>query len=396
VVHATTTFSVGGVSLTRATGTGGLNSADAQKDYVSGSITIIKDAIPNAAVDFAFTTTGTGLSSFTLDDDADLTLSNTQAFNNLAPGAYTVTETLPVAGWTPTNLVCTGGGANTSTVTATGVATIGLDAGENVVCTYTNTKDATITITKEAIPDNAQDFSFTRTGTGWADFSLDDDGSAGTFACGGGDCQKTHTFTFDANNQGVKTITEDGETGWTLTNLTCSATGTGTTTDHLTPGSATATANITLAAGGAVTCTYTNTGLGTITIVKTALDGNGTFSYTHDVDGNSNPVVGTPFDIVTVAGTGQKQFLLVNPGTYHVTESGPPAGWAFVSLSCTAGGSNAARWRRSCCRRAGISPAPTPTRRLRTCRCSNSLGTPWLPAPVVLSRLHSQRLAPIR
>ena len=29
-------------------------------------------------------------------------------------------------------------------------ATIGLDAGENVICTYTNTKDATITIIKNA------------------------------------------------------------------------------------------------------------------------------------------------------------------------------------------------------------------------------------------------------
>src|SRR6185436_10681780 len=41
-IHATTTFSVGTVSLTRATGTGGLNSADANKIYVSGSITWTK------------------------------------------------------------------------------------------------------------------------------------------------------------------------------------------------------------------------------------------------------------------------------------------------------------------------------------------------------------------
>ena len=37
-IHATTTFSVGGVSLTRATGTGGLNSADANKVYVDAQI----------------------------------------------------------------------------------------------------------------------------------------------------------------------------------------------------------------------------------------------------------------------------------------------------------------------------------------------------------------------
>ena len=39
-IHATTTFLVGGVSLTRATGTGGLNSADANKVYVDANIQI--------------------------------------------------------------------------------------------------------------------------------------------------------------------------------------------------------------------------------------------------------------------------------------------------------------------------------------------------------------------
>ncbi len=42
-IHATTTFSVLGVSLTRATGTGGLNSADAHKDYVNARILIEAD-----------------------------------------------------------------------------------------------------------------------------------------------------------------------------------------------------------------------------------------------------------------------------------------------------------------------------------------------------------------
>jgi hypothetical protein len=39
-IHATSTFSVGGVSLTRATGTGGNNGADANKVYVDANITV--------------------------------------------------------------------------------------------------------------------------------------------------------------------------------------------------------------------------------------------------------------------------------------------------------------------------------------------------------------------
>ena len=39
-----------------------------------GSITIIKDSQPDSSQDFGFTTTGDGLSNFSLDDDTDATL----------------------------------------------------------------------------------------------------------------------------------------------------------------------------------------------------------------------------------------------------------------------------------------------------------------------------------
>jgi hypothetical protein len=90
-----------------------------------GSITIIKDAVPNDAQDFSFSTTG-GLSpaSFVLDDDADPTHSNTQLYSNILVtdqngNDYTVTETT-VTGWTlgsPRNCTVTspnGGTQNTS------------------------------------------------------------------------------------------------------------------------------------------------------------------------------------------------------------------------------------------------------------------------------------------
>ena len=108
-----------------------------------------------------------------------------------------------MAGWTLTNLVCTGGGANTSTAGA--VATIGLNPGEAVTCTYTNTENATITVTKDAVPDAAQDFAYTTTGSGGgtfgSGFNLDDD------ADGTHPASRTFTFT-GADATGTKTITE--------------------------------------------------------------------------------------------------------------------------------------------------------------------------------------------
>ena len=51
---------------------------------------------------------------------------------------------------------------------------VDVDPGETITCTYTNSKDATVTIVKDATPNDAQDFDFDGTGTGIAaDFDLD-------------------------------------------------------------------------------------------------------------------------------------------------------------------------------------------------------------------------------
>src|SRR5207253_979994 len=62
-----------------------------------GKIIVIKDAQPNDPQDFAFTAGG-GLSpsSFSLDDDSDPTLSNTETFDNLVPrNNYSISESVP-------------------------------------------------------------------------------------------------------------------------------------------------------------------------------------------------------------------------------------------------------------------------------------------------------------
>ena len=64
-------------------------------------------------------------------------------------------------GWSLTNLVCTGGGADSSTSVANRVATLDIDAGETVVCTFTNTKGASLTVVKVTDPaSDPQDFDF--------------------------------------------------------------------------------------------------------------------------------------------------------------------------------------------------------------------------------------------
>ena len=151
-----------------------------------GSITIVKDAVPNDAQDFAFTTTGTGLSAFSLDDDADATLSNTRTFNNLAAGAYSVTETT-LTGWTLSNLACVDPDNGSTVNVGTGVANIDVDLGENVTCTYTNTR-------------NTADLVITKTNTPGANGNVDQSGDTVTRGT-------TTTYTIVVTNNGPDAIT---------------------------------------------------------------------------------------------------------------------------------------------------------------------------------------------
>lgn len=119
-----------------------------------GTIVIVKDAVPNDAQDFAFTTTGTGLSSFSLDDDADGTLGNTRTFLALAPGIYSVTEAA-TTGWDLTSLTCVDPDNGSTVNLGTRTASIDLDGGETVTCTFTNQRrvaDVSIVKTPSANP----------------------------------------------------------------------------------------------------------------------------------------------------------------------------------------------------------------------------------------------------
>ena len=67
--------------------------------------------------------------------------------------------------WDLTALVCTGAGTDSSTSLANRSATLDIDAGETVVCTFTNTKRAELEIVKATVPAAFdKDFAFGITG----------------------------------------------------------------------------------------------------------------------------------------------------------------------------------------------------------------------------------------
>jgi len=121
---------------------------------VCGTIKIIKHTDPRGLnQDFSYTATN-GLSSpFTLNDNGNTTgdsTGNTKAYTDVHEGTYVFTEGADPTGFAFDSVSCTGGGANTTT--SGRVATVVLDAGENVVCTYVNKQQlGAIKITKRSI-----------------------------------------------------------------------------------------------------------------------------------------------------------------------------------------------------------------------------------------------------
>jgi hypothetical protein len=235
-------------------GAGGNQDRSLSADAVifPGSITIIKDAVPNDAQDFAFTTTGALTpASFSLDDDANATLSNTQTYSGITSFVtYTVAETA-VSGWTlsfgsPACVQTSANGGSSSSSLATATVTINMKEGENYSCTFINTRQqGTITLTKVVESNHGGNAAV-------ADFPLLLNGVGVTSGVG------------VQRDAGSYTVNETQQTGYEFVSIT------GTGCPSALGGS------ITLAAGGNVSCTITNRDIApTLALDKTVSNLNG-------------------------------------------------------------------------------------------------------------------------
>lgn len=105
-----------------------------------GSITIVEDSVSDDAQNFSYAAPA-AIGGFDLDDDADPSLPNTRTFTGLETGTYAVSQSI-VPGWTLSSIVCSD--PSGGTVTSASAASINLADGENVTCTFTNTKQVDV------------------------------------------------------------------------------------------------------------------------------------------------------------------------------------------------------------------------------------------------------------
>ena len=278
------------------------------------SLTVVKVTDPASdPQDFDFDLTGSGVpADLDLDTDAgNATLPSQDTFtlNAAQLGAHSVTES-EQAGWDLTDLDCTGAGADSSTDLGDRSATLDIDAGETVVCTFTNTKRAELTIVKATDPANFDlAFAFAITGATASDF--DADGLFSLNAVNDASDSKTALV-----RPGSYTTTETVPAGWDLTGIDCSADG---------DAQETSTA-VTVQAdpGDSITCTFTNTKRGSVTVTKTEAGGPAEGTWTFRLTGGPDNV-----DITknTNADGNPLSFGNLKPGTYTLCEINMPAGW---------------------------------------------------------------------
>ncbi len=247
-----------------------------------------------------------GNASFGFTGEINTSLSHAQtSMKIVVPGQYQISETAK-AGWDLTDISCTDGNSGGAGSTAT----YNVEAGEEVKCTFTNTKRGEIIVEKLTVGGDAS-FGF----TGEINTSLSH-------------AQTDNKVVIPGQYQ----ISETAKSGWDLTKLSCN--------DSNSSGNG-ATATYNVEPGETVKCTFTNTKRGAVTIVKRTegqvqLDPFGTFGYTTDiVDGQ---VVNGEFSLTTTAagvgGQDSVTFSNMLPGSYSVDETGSPLVFALDSVSC--------------------------------------------------------------
>lgn len=250
---------------------------------------------------------GTDSFSFTGNPAGAISTNDGQLSTSVLPGTYTAIESAKT-GWDLTGLTCDDSNSITpSTVNlTTKTATFNVDPNETVKCTFTNTKRGHVIITKDAIPNNAQDFTFHNNfGNSNPDTFLLDDDSNGTL-------QDTRNFEV---LPGGYSVSEDTTTGWKQSSATC---------DDGSPVN-----NISVSAGETVTCTFTNKKLGSIVLNKNTIGGNGTFDFV--MTGQSLP---GSVQLITASGSATQTFINIDPeNTYTINET-VPTGWDLSNVSC--------------------------------------------------------------
>jgi uncharacterized repeat protein (TIGR01451 family) len=268
-------------------------------------VTVVKDAAPSTDQQFSFSTSGLG-DGFALRGDGSAASTKTLMVSGDGFGQKSITEAA-LDGWSLNGARCTGAAATLEGTTLT----FAVEPGDDITCTFVNTKDARVTVVKDARPSSSREFGFSTDGLGGG-FSLTGDGSAAS----------TKTLTVSGDGFGQKSITEAAVDGWVLKNATCTgaaATLSGTTLSFA------------VQPGDDVTCTFVNEKDAHVTVVKDAAPRTAQ-DFPFATSG-----LGDGFALAGDGSPASQKTLTVNSGGFgdkSITEAGKD-GWSLKNATCT-------------------------------------------------------------
>jgi Prealbumin-like fold domain len=280
---------------------------------VRGKITIIKNTVGGDGT-FDFTSDVGANSDPVVTSPFQITTTSntgTQVFNLVKKGTYHIAESTPPAGFDLTSIACVNNNTfvTSSVNLGTATATLVLNDGGDVTCTFTNTKRPDLTLVKIVTNDDGgtktlSDFPLTASKTGTTIT-----GVSGTTA-----------VTSRSVPAGTYALSEQTQAGYTASAWSC----VGGTQDG---------SNITLTSGSA-TCTITNDDKGSkLTLVKIVTNNSGGTATLSDFPLTASK---TGTTITGVSGTTAVTDRPVPAGTYALSEQ-TVAGYTASSWSCVGG-----------------------------------------------------------
>ncbi len=314
-------------------------------------LTVTKTANPAGQRGFDFTASGVGLqtvgqqgsTTFSLNPPSNATQNLTVQPVEDPPGGntYTVDEDIP-AGWVLRSLDCTvtkpnGTSSSVGGDTATGSVDVTLEPGDTGSCVYDNEELGSLTVVKQANPDDGTNFQFTANSTSGTGVS------PGNFQLGNGDSQTFSQLAAGTSVDVTETVPVDAPNRWTLVSVTC----TGNSVPVTRTPADSPTVGVTVSAGEDVTCTYSDAKVqaATITVNKTASPPDGT-SFDFTVSGDQNGVLPADqsFSLAPNGAPQAKSFQVyptVGGEQYTVEEilAGPQAqDWQLTRITCNKDG----------------------------------------------------------
>lgn len=316
-------------SLTSTTGTWGCDAGKRDNQLMAdavdaGSITIVKDAQPNAAQDFHFTLNAPNSldAAFDLDDDSDATLPNSVTYR-VPPGTTTAAEVNIPDGWSLTDISCTKAG----TETATSVSVVLAD-DEAVTCTFTNSRTSTLEVDKYWVINGAapvQEGSEPAVLGLGAQLKVDGANQPWDTALNGY-LQGTSVSLNEAVTFGNDLCT------WATTTH-----GSVTEVNGETPADTTLPHSVALT-GGANHATITNevTCAGALVLKKVVTNTNGGTAVPGDFTLVASPAGGGA-DLTTAGSTAGHTFTVTAGATYNLSETGGPAHYTLTGIDCGSG-----------------------------------------------------------